>query len=228
MARIILITGGNRGIGRELGVQLAAAGDTVILGGRNRAAAETAVAAIPSNVRAVGLDVTDPASVTAAAAEIDREYGHLDVLANNAGILYDHWQSAASADLDTAVQAYATNVLGAWRVTQVMLPLLRRGQQARIVNVSSEAASLERMGAGVPAYRTSKAALNALTRIFAAELEGEGITVHAVSPGWPATDLGGEGGRPIPEGAASIRQVIDLLANSGTGGFWQDGQPLPW
>ena len=106
--------------------------------------------------------------------------------------------------------------------------MLRKAQGARIVNVSSEAGSLERMGAGTPAYGASKAALNALTRSLAAELAEDGITVHAASPGWTATDLGGEGGRPVAEGAASIKYVVDLPAEAGTGHFYQDEQILPW
>ncbi|KRB49125.1 short-chain dehydrogenase [Rhizobium sp. Root708] len=228
MSRIILITGANRGIGRELAAQLAAAGDTVLLSARDEGAAKKSASEIGGDVHPVQLDTSDVSSISAAARRIEAEFGRLDVLVNNVGGVYDYGQKASTADLAVAQQALETNLFSAWRVTQSVLPLLRKAQGARIVNVSSEAASLERMGASVPAYAISKTALNALTRVFAAELADEGITVHAASPGWTATELGGEGGRPVAEGAASILHVIDLPAGSGSGGFYQDEQVLPW
>lgn len=228
MSRIILITGANRGIGRELAAQLAAAGDTVLLSARDESAAKKSASEIGGDVHPVQLDTSDVSSISAAARKIEAEFGRLDVLVNNVGGVYDYGQKASTADLAVAQQALETNLFSAWRVTQSVLPLLRKAQGARIVNVSSEAASLERMGASVPAYAISKTALNALTRVFAAELADEGITVHAASPGWTATELGGEGGRPVAEGAASILHVIDLPAGSGSGGFYQDEQVLPW
>jgi NAD(P)-dependent dehydrogenase (short-subunit alcohol dehydrogenase family) len=109
-----------------------------------------------------------------------------------------------------------------------LLPLLRRGQHRRIVNVSSESGSLASMGGGTPAYSVTKAALNALTRILAAELRPDGILVNAVCPGWVATDMGGPGGRPVADGAASVLWAVDLPDDGPTGGFFRDGQPLPW
>ena len=228
MARIILITGATRGIGRELAGQLAASGDTVLLSGRDFDAATTAAAEIDGDVLPIHLDASDQASVDAAAKKIEADWGRLDVLVNNVGGIFDYAQQASTADLAVVRQALEINFFTAWRVTQAMLPLLRKARRARIVNVSSEKGSLEQMVAGVPAYSTSKAALNALTRNLAAELAGEGLTVHAACPGWTATDLGGEGGRPVAEGAASIRYVVDLPADTPTGGFYQDGKILPW
>jgi len=170
------------------------------------------------------LDIADDESVRAAAAGIER----LDVLVNNAAILYDTWQHGVDADLDQARDALETNLLGAWRVTQAVLPLLRAGPAARIVNVSSGAGALHDMGGGTPAYRTSKAALNALTRILAAELRGEGILVNAVCPGWVATDMGGAGGRPVAEGAAGIVWAATLPGDGPTGGFFRDGRAIDW
>jgi NAD(P)-dependent dehydrogenase (short-subunit alcohol dehydrogenase family) len=228
MARIILITGANRGIGRALAAQLVASGDTVLLSARSGDAAAKAAAEIRGNVHPIELDASKQASIDAAAKKIEADFGRLDVLVNNVGGIYDYAQQAATADLAVVQQALEINLFSTWRVTQALLPLLKRGNQARIVNVSSEAASMDRMAGGVPAYRTSKIAMNALTRLLAVELADQGITVHAASPGWTATDLGGEGGRPVQDGAASIRWVVDLPANSGTGGFYQDGQRLPW
>jgi NAD(P)-dependent dehydrogenase (short-subunit alcohol dehydrogenase family) len=228
MARIILITGANRGIGRELANQLAADGDTVLLGARDLVAATKAAAEIGRNARAVQLDVSNQASVAAAAQKIEADFGRLDVLVNNVGGVFDYAQQASTADLAVVQQAMEINLLSTWRVTQAMLPLLRKAQGARIVNVSSEKGSLESMSAGVPAYSTSKAALNAFTRNLAAELADQGITVNAACPGWTATDLGGEGGRPVSEGAASIKYVVNLPPQAGTSGFYQDGKSHLW
>jgi NAD(P)-dependent dehydrogenase (short-subunit alcohol dehydrogenase family) len=228
MARIVLITGANRGIGRELAVQLAADGDTVLLSARNSDAAAKAADEISGDVHPLQLDASDQASIDAAAQKVEAEYGHLDVLVNNVGGLFDYSQQPSTVDLGVVQKALEINLFSAWRVTQSFLPLVRKAKAGRIVNVSSEAASLERMGAHTSAYSASKAALNALTRTLAAELAEEGIIVHAASPGWTATDLGGEGGRPVPEGTASIRHVVNLPADAGTGGFYQDEESLPW
>lgn len=228
MARLILITGANRGIGRELAKQLAADGDTVLLGARNFEGATQAAAEIGSNAHAVQLDVSNQASVDAAAKKIEADFGSLDVLVNNVGGVFDYAQKASTADLAVVQQALEVNLFSAVRVTQAMLPLLRKAQGARIVNVSSEKGSIANMTAGVPAYGTSKAALNAYTRNLASELADQGITVNAACPGWTATDLGGEGGRPVSEGAASIKYVVNLPADAGTSGFYQDGKSLAW
>jgi NAD(P)-dependent dehydrogenase (short-subunit alcohol dehydrogenase family) len=125
-------------------------------------------------------------------------------------------------------EALETNLLGAWAVTLALLPALRASRAGRIVNVSSEAGSLASMEGGHPAYSVSKAALNALTRMLAAELRGDRILVNAISPGWVATDMGGPGGRPVSEGAAGIRWAADLPDDGPTGGFFRDGLPQPW
>lgn len=118
-------------------------------------------------------------------------FGKLDVLINNAAIHYDAWQRAANGDLAVVQEALDTNTFGPWRMTQAFLPLLKRSRHGRIVNVSSEAGSLAGMGGGTPSYSLSKAALNALTRMLAAELGGAGILLNTVCPGWVATDMGG-------------------------------------
>ncbi|WP_308164801.1 SDR family oxidoreductase [Nonomuraea sediminis] len=222
MSRTCLVTGANRGIGLEVARQLAAAGDTVILTARDLGKAQEAAKGIRGDVVPVWLDVSDAESV--AGLSLDR----LDVLVNNAAIHYDTWQRAAGADLRVVREALETNVLGAWQLTQAMLPLLRASGHARVVNVSSEAGSLASMGAGTPAYAMSKAALNALTRMLAAELRGDRILVNSVCPGWVATDMGGPGGRPVAEGAASVLWAVNLPDNGPTGGFFRDGRPLPW
>lgn len=235
--QIAIVTGANRGIGLEVVRQLAHKGLTVILGSRNLQKGETAAAQLTDASLQAGeslrvfphqLDVADPESITRLAAYVKQEFGQLDVLINNAGILYDTWQQPSTADLETVQEAITVNMLGSWRMCKAFVPLLRRSQHGRIVNVSSGAGSLARMNDTTPAYSVSKAALNAFTRTLAAELKGSGILVNAVCPGWVATDMGGSGGRPVEDGAASVVWAAMLPDDGPTGGFFQDGKPLPW
>lgn len=229
--RIALVTGANRGIGLEVCRQLAQQGYTMLLGARDaekgvQAAADLATEGLA--VTAHQLDVSDQASIEQLRDLVEGEWGRLDVLVNNAAILYDTWQRALTADLDTVQQALDTNTFGPWRMAQAFLPLLRRSAHGRIVNVSSEAGSLASMGAGTPAYTVSKVALNALTRMLAAELRDTGILVNAVCPGWTATDMGGGGGRPLAQGAASVVWAVTLPDTGPSGGFFRDGKSLQW
>jgi NAD(P)-dependent dehydrogenase (short-subunit alcohol dehydrogenase family) len=227
--RVALVTGANRGIGREVARGLAQRGFVTVAGARDRAKGEATARELGDGVVARQLDVADPESVAAAAAWVRDELGRLDVLVNNAAILYDTWQRAADADLDVVHEALETNLFGAWRLCQACLGLMRDTDGSRrIVNVSSGAGSLTGMGGGAPAYRISKVSLNALTRMLAAELRDTGILVNAVCPGWVATDMGGAGGRPVTEGAASVLWAVDLPDDGPTGGFFRDGQPVPW
>lgn len=228
---VALVTGANRGIGLEVARQLAQKGMMVIMGTRILEKGLAAAEKLPEGegrVMPYQLDVKDHKSIDQLAKWVEQEFGHLEILVNNAGILYDTWQRASTADLNVVQEAYATNTLGAWRVCQALLPLIRQSQSGRIVNVSSGAGSLASMGAGTPAYSTSKAALNAFTRLLAAELEGTGILVNAVCPGWVATEMGGAGGRPVADGAAGIVWAATLPDDGPTGGFFRDGQPLSW
>jgi NAD(P)-dependent dehydrogenase (short-subunit alcohol dehydrogenase family) len=229
--RVVVVTGANRGLGLEVTRQLARRGDRVFLGSRDRAAGEAAAVPLQAEgleVVVVQLDVTDQRSITRAAALVDETCGRLDALVNNAGADYDTGERAASVDFATVDHALATNLVSAWRMAVAFLPLLRHSEHPRIVNVSSESGSLDSMGAGTPAYAVSKAGLNALTRVLAAELRSERILVNSVCPGWVATDMGGAGGRPVAEGAASILWGVDLPDGGPSGGFFRDGQPLPW
>jgi len=178
-------------------------------------------------VHAVQLDVDDDASVARAARWVADHFGRCDALVNNAAIDYDTDQQASTADLDRVHRIVETNLFGAWRTTLAFLPLLRRSEHPRIVNVSSGAGSVTRMGAGPPGYQVSKAALNALTRTLAAELEHDNILVNAVCPGWTATDMG-RGGRSVHDGAASVVWAVRLPDAGPTGGFFRDGQPVAW
>lgn len=229
--RIAIVTGANRGIGLEVVRQLAQAGATVILGSRDLQSGKTAAARLAEEgVHAIPhqLDVTDLESIARLSTTIDHEFGRLDILINNAGILYDTWQQASTANLETVQEAFSTNTLGPWRMCKAFVPWLRRSPHGRIVNVSSGAGSLSSMGSGTPAYNVSKAALNAFTRTIAAELKSSGILVNAVCPGWVATDMGGAGGRPVKDGAAGVVWAAMLPDDGPTGGFFRDGKPVPW
>ena len=202
---VALVTGANRGIGREVSRQLAQHSYTILLTARSLPKAEAAAQELGgSNLIPAQLDVTNPASIAALHDRVQHEFKRLDVLINNAAIHYDTWQRAVNADLDVVQEALETNVYGPWRLCQTFLPLLRQSLHPRIVNVSSGGGALNGMGGGTPAYSISKAALNALTLMLAAELRGEKILVNAVCPGWVATDMGG------------------------WGGYYREGQPSPW
>lgn len=246
MTQIALITGANRNIGLETARQLARDhGFTVLIGARDSSSGETAAQELRNeglNARFLPLDVTDAKSIEAAARVVSQEFAHLDVLINNAAINYDLWQTASGADLRLSRETMETNLFGAWATILAFLPLLRRSERGRIINVSSEAASfgasggvgeaqfgLGSRGGAAPAYGVSKAALNALTVLLADELKNTNVTVNAVSPGFVATFPGGAemGARPIPDGARGIAQAA-LREDGARGQFWRDGEPLPW
>ncbi|RZB17152.1 SDR family oxidoreductase [Streptomyces sp. F001] len=231
VAPVSLVTGANRGIGRETARQLAVLGHTVLLCARRLEDAERAaddLAGLPGTVLPRRLDVTDPAGVRALARSVEGDFGRLDVLVNNAAINYDTAARAVDVDIEEVHRTLESNLFGAWRMTQAFLPLLHRSAHPRVVNVSSESGSLETMSGGTPAYGISKAALNALTRKFADELRAERILVNAVCPGWIATDMGGPAGGPVDQGAAGAVWAATLPDTGPSGGFFRDGRPLPW
>jgi NAD(P)-dependent dehydrogenase (short-subunit alcohol dehydrogenase family) len=228
---VAVVTGANRGIGREVVRRLAGAGYVAVLGSRDEQRGMAAAAELggePAGVVACRLDVADEASVRAAARWVEERLGRCDALVNNAAIDYDTDARATTADLDRVHRAMETNLYGAWRTALAFLPLLRRSPHPRLVNVSSGGGSISEMTAGTPAYSVSKAALNALTRILAAELRRDGVLVNAVCPGWVQTDMGGPGGRPVSEGAASVTWAVMLGDDGPTGGFFRDGRPIAW
>jgi NAD(P)-dependent dehydrogenase (short-subunit alcohol dehydrogenase family) len=229
--RIALVTGANRGLGFETCRQLAQLGLTVMLSARDLTKGEVAAKQLIErglDVIFYELDVLNQSHMNRIIRQIEQRFGRLDVLVNNAAILYDTWQSAVNAKLEIVNQALASNLFGPWKLSQLCIPLMKRNNYGRIVNVSSGAGSLHYMGSGSPAYSVSKAALNAFTRILAADLHGTGILVNSVDPGWAATDMGGRGGRPVEDGAKGIVWTATLPDNGPSGGFFFDGKHAPW
>jgi NAD(P)-dependent dehydrogenase (short-subunit alcohol dehydrogenase family) len=232
-----LVTGANKGIGKHIARHLAIAGLTVYVGSRDAALGHSAVAEIGAGSRLLVLDVTDGASIAAAASQVSA----LDILVNNAGI-GDDARPAPDSDVDGFRRIYETNVFGVVAVTNAFLPALRRSAHPRIVNISSGTASLARSTSpnpqfafatgGAAAYRSSKTALNALTVFYAQALAGEGFKVNALAPGLRATDLNAlaaaSGGDPAEAAAGAMR--LALLPDDGpTGEFFSwDGTTVPW
>jgi NAD(P)-dependent dehydrogenase (short-subunit alcohol dehydrogenase family) len=206
-------------------------GYTVLLGCRSEARgaeAERKLRAEGLAATAIALDVGVPLSLSTAAVWVDERFQRLDVLVNNAAIHYDSWQRVSDPEWTVVAEAFEINTLGAWRTSLAFLALLKRSPHGRIVNVSSEAGSLSSMGAGTPAYSISKAALNAVTCMFASDLKSSGILVNSICPGWTATDMGGSRGRPIEAGARGIVWGATLPDGGPSGGFFRDGKPLRW
>jgi NAD(P)-dependent dehydrogenase (short-subunit alcohol dehydrogenase family) len=230
--RICLVSGGNRGIGFETCHQLAQLGHTVILTARNSTKGKIAAKQLRENkdldIIFYQMDVSNQDSIDDVHDKIIQHFGRLDVLVNNAGILYDTWQTVIDIDFEIVNQSLATNLLGPWRVSKKFIPLMKKNRYGRVVNVSSSLGSLHSMGKGSPAYSISKTALNALTRKLAAELLGTGILVNSIDPGWVATDMGGRGGRSVKEGVKGIIWASTLPDDGPTGGFFFDGKLVEW
>jgi len=229
--KIALVTGANRGIGLETAKQLSQLGLKVILTARDRTKGERAAKELTEQGLDVvfhKLDVSDKENIVSVCNAIEKKFSRLEVLVNNAAILYDSNQSTINADLDIVNQALETNLYGPWLLCQAFIPLMKRNNYGRIVNVSSGAGSLHFMNGGAPAYGISKVALNALTKKLASELSGTNILVNSVDPGWTATDMGGKGGRPVEEGAKGVVWACLLPDNGPSGGFFYDGQIEPW
>jgi NAD(P)-dependent dehydrogenase (short-subunit alcohol dehydrogenase family) len=230
---VALISGSNRGIGREIARQLGELGHRVIATARDPAAAEQVARELAGggrlSVQGEQLDVADPLSVERLRERVESSPGRLDALVNNAGTMGEVATNVATAPLDDAHRTMETNLFGAWRLTQAMLPLLRRSGRGRVVNVSSGAGQLSEMNGGYPGYRISKTALNALTRALASESAGTGILVNSMCPGWVRTDMGGSAApRTVAEGAATAVWLATLPDDGPTGGFFRDRAPIPW
>lgn len=237
--KIALVTGANKGLGLEIARQLGQENHTVLVGARDTERGEEAVRTLRSeglDAHFMPLDVTDKASVEAAATAISERYGRLDVLVNNAGVLLDDLPPS-QLSMAALYRTFDTNVFGIVRTTQAMLPLLRGSDSARIVNLGSAMGSLTltsdpdnlRSGYWQLAYAASKAALNAVTVQFANELRAEGIKVNAADPGYVATDLTGQQGfNSVEDGAVPAVRLATLQAEGPTAGFYNIDGPMPW
>jgi len=247
---VALVTGANQGIGLQIAKDLVGHGFTVLVGSRDLERGQAAAKAVGPEAHALQLDVTDMASIAAAADRVSKEFGRLDVLVQNAAISnaskrpvrsiedYAKTTRPSNVSLDEMRAVWDTNVFGVLAVHQAMLPLLRETPGARIVNVSSGVGSLTtnldpafayRAIFG-PVYPASKTAMNALTVAMAIELEPEGIKVNAVSPGFTKTNLNGYAGTETVEQGAREAVRVALLGRDGpTGRFtrWEN-QTIPW
>lgn len=238
--KIALVTGANKGIGLEITRQIGRTGVTVLVGARNKAAGEEAAATLSAegiDARFIAIDVGDYASIEAAAAAITSDFGRLDILVNNAGINDPADGPVPTARLDAVERVLRTNFMGALAVTQAMLPLLRKSQSARIVNVSSGLGSLTQNGdpaypgaaTKLIGYSASKAALNMLTVQLAYLLRDTAIKVNCADPGYTATDLNGHRGtQTIPEGAAEAIRLALLPDDGPTGTYSNSKGIIPW
>lgn len=238
--KIALVTGANRGLGLEIARQLGARGATVVVTARSGAAGrETGDQLSGGGIDAhhVILDVTDAGTVGGLSRELEVRYGRLDVLVNNAGIQLDAGVQPSQVGLATLRQTFETNVLGAYAVTQALLPLLRKSPAGRIVNMSSSLGSMTLIGdpgspydpVVCPAYQASKAALNAVTVLFAKELRGTNVKVNAACPGWVRTAMGTERALlSVEEGADTPVWLATLPDDGPSGGFFNSRQPVSW
>jgi NAD(P)-dependent dehydrogenase (short-subunit alcohol dehydrogenase family) len=231
--KIAVVTGANRGIGLEICRELARRDISVIMTSRDEAKGELAASRLRReglDLNVMRLDVTDSASIRGFADRLGENFGGADVLVNNAGILIDPKGSRVlDAEVETFRETLETNFFGPLQLCQLLVPMMLRHGGGRIVNLSSGMGQLSDMGAGSPAYRVSKTALNALTRTLAAELKGRNILVNAMCPGWVRTDLGGSGAtRSVEQGADTAVWLATLPDDGPSGGFFRDRQAIPW
>lgn len=237
--KVALITGANKGIGFEIARQLGKLGITVLVGARDEGRGAEAA----QNLKAEGIDaefvqidVTKPESIQSAAEKIASSYGKLDILVNNAGVFIEN-KPPSEVDISRVRATYETNFFGPLAVTQAVLPLIRKSEAGRIVNMSSGLGSIAQMATpgspysafNVAGYNSSKSALNALTVAFANELRDTRIKVNAADPGYVATDLNNNSGpRTVEQGAAEAVRLATLGPDGPTGAFFNDEGPVPW
>ncbi|WP_433125260.1 SDR family oxidoreductase [Micromonospora sp. CA-240977] len=243
-SKVALVTGANRGIGREIARQLAENGVHTLVAGRRREAVTEATASLRGmglDVAPLVLDVTAPDTIAAAADDVGRRYGRLDILVNNAGIRVEQYGKRPSEQpMEQWRQTFDTNLFGVVEVTAAFLPLIRRSAAGRIVNVSSLLGSLTKQNdrtsyvysdafKSLPAYSASKSAVNSWTVHLAYELRDTPIKVNSVHPGYTKTDLNdGAGDLAVDVGARTSVDMALLGADGPTGGYFHLGESLPW
>ena len=237
--KVALISGANKGIGKEVARQLGKKGFKVLLGSRDMGRGETAAEELRKDgvdAHAIQLDVTDEGSVVKAIEQIEKNHGRLDVLVNNAGIVSDR-VTGVDSSIDLVEQTLQTNFIGALRLLLKSVGLLEKSGAGRVVNVSSSLGSHTRMadpdsgfsGFQYVGYSTSKSALNMLTVIAASDLAAKKIKVNAICPGYVATDINNNSGpRTVQQGAAVVVQMATLADDGPTGTYVNDEGTIPW
>jgi NAD(P)-dependent dehydrogenase (short-subunit alcohol dehydrogenase family) len=232
--KVVLVTGGNRGMGLETCRELAAMGYQVLLGSRDLEVGIEAARSLNSELlEAVRLDVTSETDIQALAKHIDSSYGRLDVLINNAGIMIDgdgdKSTSICAADIDVIEKSLRVNTIGPIMLINALLPLMERVADARIANVSSGMGQLAEMGGEFPGYRISKTALNAMTRIYAAELDAGKFKVNTLCPGWVRTDMGGDNADlSVAEGVETAIWLATSADAQNSGGYYRKRELIDW
>ena len=230
--RIALVTGGNRGIGLEACRQLAQLGMRVILGSRDTAKGVVAARELKEagvQVETRQLDVASVQSVRECMSWVRNDVGRLDILVNNAGIMLEDADDDPLEELEIIRETMQTNVYGALLLSRLAVPIMKSRRYGRIVNLSSSMGALSEMGAGYVAYRLSKAGINVITRVVAAETEGMGILVNSLDPGWVKTSMGGpRSPRTVEQGADTITWLATLPDSGPTGLFFRDRKPIAW
>jgi len=233
--KVAIVTGANRGLGLETCRQLGKQNIKVILTSRNEEKGKIAADKLQAEELDIiyhSLDVTNPESIARLAEFVKSQFGRLDILVNNAAILLDYADSDGSIfnlKLKTLQTTLETNTIGPLLLCQALIPIMKEHNYGRVVNVSSGAGQLHDMSTGYPSYRISKTALNAVTRIFANELEGTNILVNAVCPGWVRTDMGGANAtRTVEQGVDSIVWLATLADDGPTSSFFRDRQQIEW
>lgn len=230
--QVALVTGANRGIGLEVSSELAKRGIHVIMGSRDQKKGEAAVQKIKKqydNVEWISLDVSEPSSIEQAAAAIIKKFGGVDILVNNAGILIDGNDKGFGTSVETLEKTYRTNVVGPFLLCQKLIPAMVKRGGGRVINVSSGLGQLSEPSGGYPAYRLSKTALNAVTRLFSVEANHPKIFVNSMCPGWVRTDMGGaNAARSIEQGAETVVWLATEPGLTATGQFFRDKAPISW
>jgi len=231
-ARVALVTGANRGLGLETCRQLLAVGMRVVMTGRNHSLVRRAIDGLgqsSQSVVGVQMDVTSTASIESAHAEVTERFGTIDVLVNNAGVLFSQDGDVFSISMDGYRKSFETNLFGVIEVCRVFVPPMVARGYGRIVNVSSGAGQFASMATYAPAYSISKTALNAFTLMLAETCRGRGVLANAVDPGWVRTDMGGPSApRSVEQGVESIVWLATLPENGPTGGFFRDKAAIAW
>ena len=236
--KLAVVTGANKGIGYEVSKQLAKKGFKVILTSRDVEKGKAAAKILQDDgldIFPYQLDVTNQESINKLKEFVQVYFGKLDVLINNAGVFLDpsgkedNSASVFNADIETLRKTVETNTFGPFLMCQAFIPLMQNNNYGRVVNISTGMGQLAEMDAGWPAYRISKTALNAVTKVFASELKGSNVLVNSVCPGWVRTDMGGPNApKSVEQAAETIIWLATLPFNGPSGGFFRERRSLLW